>query len=631
MQGIAGIVYPDIFHVNQKITPMLEALNHRGKERSLHRFGNIEIGVCGGKIFKNKKSTHFVGFDGKLFYADAIRELLWHKGCTLPLHSDQEIILEAYHKFGIKMLQKLSGEFSIMLLDQHLKKLFLVRGRMGKKPLYWYHGPRHFVFGSELKALIASGVVPQTPCLEGLSSYLYFGFSPQDLSPIDKVNKLLPAHYMEFNLNGTKFIQSYWSFSSFFSKGKNSDLATIHYEINKHLHDVTLEILPKDDKMVGTFLSGGVGSASVASYLKQLAPEGSVEAYTVGFKGYNDQDLKVVTETAHFLDLPHKTRMITQANFLDDFVKIAWHLDEPIADPNVIATWGLAKLASENTRTVFSGMGSDELLAGHSRYSIEEYHMGKWRAAALTPLQWLQRLLINVFKAIYKPVAYRLLRQARTNPWQFEYMRQGSLFSEREISAASPRLAKIFDPEVFLHKFHRIDKIPTSVSSFLYFDIKTRLADSYILQYERLTAAFGLDWYSPYLDRQLAEYLAGLPEPDFMKEDEAASYLKSLMKGKLPDSIIKRPKKTRKKFLKDWMLSSEMRRIWLKLPQGTLVETGLISREWIFEMIDQLETEPKAFHWLWAILSLEVWYRLYIDLPPSSIPPRLSLMELLER
>jgi asparagine synthase (glutamine-hydrolysing) len=155
--------------------------------------------------------------------------------------------------------------------------------------------------------------------------------------------------------------------------------------------------------------------------------------------------------------------------------------------------------------------------------------------------------------------------------------------------------------------------------------MKTRLPDHYILQYDRLMNAHGLDWRTPYLDKDLIEYAAAIPEP----ENESSTYLKDLYRGKFPDSLIDRPKKTRRNFLNSWVHKSELKELFPLLRNGTLVNTGLISKKWIEQMCERDETMESAFRFLFSVLILELWFKIYINRPLTFSAPKQSVRDLL--
>lgn len=628
MNGIAGIIYPDVFQVNQTINRMLACL--RGSSEASHGsfvHHNMEVASVSEVLFCNDKQNIYAGLSGYLDPNEKIRKELKAQGYVFKSNSDQELLVHAYELWGPSFLKKITGAFALFILDKQKDKILIARDPIGKKTLYWYQDQNHFLFSSQLKALLASGFVPQTPAPDALAAYLYFGYIPQDMTPVKGVSKLLPGHFLEIHGDRSLQIENYWSYSSFFKQRATESSKTITNTLDSMLTESVLTHLPKKGD-VGCFLSGGLGSSSVAAYVSKTARRDTVKAYTVGYKGQNDQDVLNATEVASELKIPQKTKMITSQNILDEYPKLAWYLDEPIADITVTSTWQLAKLAANETQTVMSGMGADELFAGHSRYSVETQNrdfMDYVTQYALAPLSYA---LAPMISKIYKPAAYSLLKHARTNTWQYNYLQQNALFDMQLLSKAAPRL-KGFDPEIFLNKFYNLPTIKSSTSSFLYFDVKTRLADLYILQYDKLTAAHGLNWYSPFLNKEIMEYAASLPEPDQLQEAQMGQYLKAIFKNTLPANVLNRPKQSRPNFLSDWMEEGKILPLFKKLRGGVLVEAGLISDDWLDAQLSSTQRCHAMFRYLWAILALEVWFRLFIYRPIESTPPEVTLTALM--
>ncbi len=630
MEGIAGIVYPDVFQVNHLASPMLDTMKHRGNsKREMYLFKNMQVGIVGGNFAFNDDRSICVGLNGSLYDTELLySDLKKHGFVVSHTASHAEWIVHAYKLWGTGLLSRLNGDFAFFILDEQKERLILARDRVGTKPLYWYQDSHYFIFASELKALLATGCVPQTPSADALSSYLFFGYFPQDMTPIKDVNKLLPGYYLQFNRDLSIVIRSYWSYSSYFEKGTSSS----KYTPVKHLDELIVNSVKTrltPHKPMGCFISGGLGSACIAHYVNELKENRPLYGYTAGYEGQNEADVLAAKAVAKTLGIPHSIEMITPDNFLDNLVEIAWYLDEPLADPNVISLWRMAEKATEKTNKVFSGMGSDELFAGHSRYSLEEIKFSWSSQMQKKLIQAFGKVAIPPLNYIHPAWAYLLLKKSRTNAWQFDYLRQNAIFNEKNLQRASPKLGKLFDPEVFLHKFHNLSRIQSTVSSFLYFDVKTRLADCFILQLERLTAAQKLDWSPPFLDRHILEYLAGLPEPDQLSEKDTALYLKALLQDVFPPSIVDRPKRTRRDFLKTWVHHPKLASLLTMLTKGTLVETGLISESWLLVQLETPQTREAHFKELWALLMLEIWFKLYINRPIQAPPVSLEVKELL--
>ncbi|KAF3362991.1 Asparagine synthetase [Chlamydiales bacterium STE3] len=629
MTSLAGIVYPDMLQVADNLDPMIDIMKHHPSDTvAQYNYKNFQFGCLNTLFFSNPKKTVFLCLDGKITNT---KRLAKEFDLSAPNLTQEEILIAGYEKKGIDFLKMIDGEFAIVLIDQEKNTFYLVRDRIGKKPLYWYQDRQYFLFSSELKSLLASNIVPQTVAAETLSAYLFFGYTPQDLTPIKEVNKLLPAHFLRYSQGHGQTILPYWSYSSFYETISTQSKQQIAEQVHLLLQDSVDKCLQSTSSN-GCFLSGGLGSATVAYYVSQsskIKHDSPLAAFNVGFQGQNEEDILAAQTIAKDLRLNLFSTKIDSQSFLKDIVRIAWFLDEPLADPNAVATWNLCQLAANQCNTVFSGMGSDELLAGHSRYSTAERDMGFVNRLFLIPKPILHKILIPTLKFLFRPAAFNLLRIARTNPWQFEYLRDNALFDEKHLLEAAPRLAGLFDPDTFLHKFHHLSRIRSMVSSFQYFDVKTRMTDCFIFQYSRLTRTHRLDWQTPFLDRHLVEYAAHLPEPEMLQEEETASYLKPLIKHVFPATFFNRPKKTRKHFLAPWMKDQKLYETMKLLKKGTLVETGFISEKWLEEQLSDPLKASLSFRHLFAILMLEIWFRLFINRPVGLAPPSIELEELL--
>jgi len=631
MAGIAGVVYPDVLLMNDLVRPMLNTLEHRGGsgERDAHIFKNIQIGVIGQTFSFNQRRTVLAGIDGSLVNASDLREELMKRGFHFQGQTTAEIIVHGYEYWDTALFDHLSGEFSIVLFDQQKKRILLCRDRIGIKPLYWFQNNKYFFFASELKALLATGLVPQTPALDALSSYLYFGFIPQDMAPISGVNKLLPAHYIELHFDGSKRIVSYWSYSSFFQKQISSPLPEIIRELDDLLRE-SLRTSCSNNGTIGCLMTGELGSATIASYAAKSFPKENTTAFTIDCLHQKDEDVANGIALAKQLGIAHSASCISSENFLDDLVKISWFLDEPLASPNCITTWNFCALASKKTATVVSSIGSDELFTGNVRYSLAKQRYKGMQRALHKMLSCVQKLLLPILIVAYKPLAYTLLKQKKANRLQYDYLQQTALMSEAEIVSASPRLAGIFDPEVFLHKFHHLKRMQSNVASYLYFDVKTRLPDELLIQYERLTAAHSLALSVPFLNKKIVEFLAQLPNPDYLEQADIASYLKALARKEIPQSFIQKPRRARKNTYKQWLTTEAMKKHFALLLEGSLVETGMIFRPWIEAKLKELPRSPDGFKHLFAVLMLEIWFRLFINRPILSYPPEMTVEQLLK-
>lgn len=628
MGAIAGVVYPDAFQDSDLIRPMMDIMQYRCEGRYLHTVKTVQLG-SGSPLFKGSKTYLIaVGLDGAIHNSQALQVLLQKAGYEITSSDSTQLIAFAYDLWGIDCLSHMEGEFALAILDQRKGQLLIARDRLGKKPLYWYQDDHHFLFASELKALLITGVVPQTPALEALAAYLTLGYFPQDITPIRGINKLLPSYHLLYKINGPTSIHPYWSYSSYFSNKVSPPAAEMSAHL-QYLLEQSMQQRLRTDTSIGCSVSGGLGSASVAYYLHKLVPERRITAFTIGFEKEHPDDLRAAAEVCEALRIPQQVGLVTSHNFVQDFVKTVWHLDEPIADPTVLSTWRLSRLAAATTNTLFTGMGCDELLAGHLRYTTKER---LWQQSLLQKMIWqplARHLLIPLFHRLGLDATFSLLRAAEANLSQSEYLRANEIFSARAIACAMPKLQGLFNNEVFLQKFLHLYRIKSRVASRLYLDVKTRLPDWYILKFDRITAAFGLQWETPYLNAELFQYLAQFASPDKLNEQDAASYLKTNLRSQFPDSVIDQLQSSRQGVIRSWVADPQVVEAFSLLQQGTLINIGLLSPAWLKREIADCAWRPDCFKHLWALLTLEVWYRLFIGRTPPNTAPHTSVLDLL--
>lgn len=624
MNRIAGIVYPSVHQVNNLIQPMMDVMQHRCKNPPLfHTFDHIQLGACASNL---SELDHIVaGLDGSITNA---KEICLELNLNLEsfAHNPAKLLCHAYQSWGNHFLERTKGNFALFILNKESQEILIARDRIGRKPLYWFYDDQYFVFGSEIKAILASGIVPQTIAPDAIASYLYFGYLPQDITLIKGLNKLLPSHYMLFNIDRNETIQSYWSYSSFLLQSKNEKKEDIVRNVDQLLLDSVKRCLSQE-KPVGCLMTG-LGSSTIACYLRELISPEEIKAFKVNFQGETTFEKDAAIEVSNTLEIKNLCSIISPENFLDDLVKIVWHLDEPIADPDIIAAWRLSTIAS-NVKFFFSSMGCDELLAGHYRYMIEERTAAFHNRLIQTIMPLLKRFLIPFLTRFYKPAAYHILKQARTNPWQVNFLEKNALFPDKVRFEAAPAIAGLFDPIVFLHKFHNLPEISSIVSSFIYLDVKTKLPDYFLMQYEKLMSVNGATWQTPFLDETLIEYLASIRDPDKIDENDPYFLLKSVLKNSLPKSVFNKPKKTQRHFLEAWSDTPQLSELFSLLTQGSLVETGVISKKWIESQLASPAKKNESFRLLWSLLILEIWIRLFINQPISKQPPEVSAKEIM--
>lgn len=616
MSRIAGIIYPNAFQVTEMIQEMHATFSSNASFQYFHH-KNLELGGWDSEIATNEAADVRALLDGEIYNKGELTLELKKLGYKFQSDSDSELLVHAYDAWKEEFLHRLNGPFALAIFDEKKEILLLARDRMGQKPLFWTAQGEYWLFSTELKGLISTGIVPQTPSNEAFASFLHFGFIPQDLAAIQGVNKLLPCHYLKVDLNRQSVIGQYWSLSTLLQTKKSLSREETYEQLGKKMEDAIRVSLPSEGK-IGSFLVGNLGSSAMAWFLSHVLPRKRICTYSAVFDEPQPKELQLSSEIAQTLSLDHKTKKIEPDEVLDELPKMIWYLDEPIADPFAVQTWHLGKIAGAECAHAYADLGWEEMLGGSSRYFVAE---DKKNHAALPfaffiarlPEKIRDRILIPILKAFRCDYLYRILRNIDINREQVAYLMETALFKGKARKKVSPMLYEIFDPEVFTQRFHRLSALPGSIDPSLYYDAKTELPDRLLVQFERLLDPHNIRVINPFLDFRLVEFLAEIPEEIKFESKKPGAILHQLME-RLCHACPPFPERTGS-FMDTWRNNTRFREVFKLLLKGRLVEEGIISGRWIRQQLGYPYLIPSTFKQLWAILVLEIWFRLYISRP----------------
>jgi len=628
MGALVGLTNPNIYRTNNIADKMLEAISYRGEsnESAIYKYKNTSIGTLGkDKLAHNNTEDIWAILDGEIFNLEEISLTLKESGYIKDKgHSQTEIILFAYECWGIDCFKKINGPFSIAIYDQRTEEIILARDHMGHKPLYWSLHNNHFIFASELKSIMHSGFIPQTPSKEGISAYLSLGFIPQDITAIKGVNKLLPGYFLKYSLKNSIRIKPFWSYSACFANKQKLSESDIIEKTDELLNQAISRRL--NGNPAGCLLSGRLGSACIATYLKKLS-KNKLSSLTAYFENEGLEDLKTAKEVSANLHIDNKTSLLTPDDICAELPKITWYLDEPLADPATLMTWKMSQLASSSgLKTVYSSIGSNRLFGMHGHY----LQYNQQNSPKNIQQQITKKLLGYFSKVLHLEKGYQLANQYIIQSPLHNYIADSVIFDTKTLSKMSPDLNHCFNPEIFSQKFFRIKDLE-SINSFLYFESKTSLADSFLTQYDRLTSAFGLNYRTPFLDLPLVEFLATIPEDKQAYQGSTSFLLKSLLGDPLPATSINNPKINHPFMLTSWRQSKDFQDIMELLAKGLLVETGYINKKWLQKLSSPKYNPKYSSIQIWSLLSLEIWFRLFLNSSSFSSPPKMNIKELLSQ
>lgn len=359
-----------------------------------------------------------------------------------------EVIVHAYEEWGVDCLPRLNGMFAFALWDGRQESLFLARDRIGKKPLYYQARDATFLFGSELKALLAHPGVGTCIDLTAVVDYFKYLYVPDPKTIFEGIRKLLPAHYL-LARKGNVTIKQYWGVRF------DSTTAASESELVDELSDL-LEQAVRDrmvtDVPLGAFLSGGIDSSGVVAFMACQSAQ-PVVACTIGFDDPDHDESRYAAQVAHYLGTSHHEFSI-QANFLDAVRRFPAMFDEPFADASALPTYHLCRMARQQVTVALTGDGGDENFGGYDKYvkdAIEQFLGG------IVPdplLGMMNRTCIG--RGVLQQRVRTLTAQARRSPAQAFY-ETNTLIADQELeSLLEPEIArriKGYDPSEYMGQF----------------------------------------------------------------------------------------------------------------------------------------------------------------------------------
>lgn len=624
MHNIAGIIHPSAFQIadlfRQELLPS-----------QYFRHKNLELAGWSTPLATNPQKDIWILFEGRLDNAEELRiELRDQLGFQFQTLTQEEVVVHAYDAWKEKALQRFKGPFATAIFDEKRETLFLGLDRLGQKPLYWFSSGNYWLFSTQIKTLLSTGIVPQNPDIEAFSAYLYFGFVPQDLAILSNVNKLLPGHYLQIDLQKRTLIKQYWSLSKQMEIQRAPSEEEFFHKLGKLMDTSIRRALPQKTP-IGSFLQGNLGAAAMTWFLSHHAERSHLKAYTAAFEEPYSIDLQSAIAVTQTLSIQHQVETITPEEILKHLPAIVWHLDEPLADLYVAQTWKLASSASQEAQRVYTATGWEEVFGGAKRYFAP--HEEQMRPSAAFILARLPRFLRDsivspLIQLFSKKYTFKILRNIDLNREQLTYLSESALFNEKTRKKVSPLLYRAFDPEIFTQRFHGFTSYPGTINPSLYYDAKTRIPDSKLYQLDRLVSTYDMQLVAPYLDHELVEFLARVPEEIKFKDHKPAALLKKLMLElchHCPDF-----QESEGVFMKSWCNHPEFRALFWRLREGRLVNEGFISGKWIKRQLSYPYLIPETFKQLWALLVFEVWFTLFIANPITGAPPSCSTQELLK-
>lgn len=633
MCGIAGFVStaPNRPYADLLLQRMCRTLAHRGPDDegyyrdpyaglAVRRLSVIDL-VTGRQPMTNEDETLQVIFNGELYNYRDLRTTLIARGHTFATQSDTEIVVHAYEEFGDQCLEHFNGMFSFALWDTRRRRLLLARDRIGIKPLYYWQDSAWFVFGSELKALLVHPALPREIDLAALDHFLTLEYIPSPHTIYAGVHKLLPGHRLIFEDHKVR-IERYWEIPVSPVAGDDRALS----ENLAHLIRDAVRMQLASDVPLGALLSGGIDSSTVVAAMCQESSD--VRTFSIGFgdKSY-DESANARAVASHF-GTRHEEQVL-EPEIAGLAQQIVTHFDEPFADFSLFPTYLVSKLARQSVTVALSGDGGDELFGGYDTYVAQQAHAYYRVLPASLRTRYLPALtgMIPPQPAKKGPVnKLKRFVEGAALPEQLQHTRWMMFLSESERRA-------LYTPETYQaaagntatslierHFAACAGRDPLAQQQCV--DIGTYLVDGILTKVDRMSMAVSLEVRVPLLDHRIVEFAVNLPPRLKLQGKQTKAILRKAMTGRLPASVLTKPKQGFSMPMKHWLQSS-LRPMMLDLLSPDVVRRrGYFAPNTVQRWVaDHLAGRANHSHRLWALLVFELWHRQIHDAPKQMREP----------
>lgn len=584
-----------------------------------------DVTACGHQPMRTDDGAVVLVYNGEIYNVPALRAGLVAEGVAFHGHSDTEVLLALYMRDGVRMLPQLNGIFAFAVWDARRGELLLARDPLGVKPLYFSASAAGFAFASEIKALLP--LVDDVGELDAPSihRYLTFLWNPGEGTPVKGVRKLGPGEAMVVRAGR---IARRWRWYALPAArparapiAARDAVAATEAALRTAVHRQLLADVP-----VGAFLSGGLDSSAIVAMAREATP--GIQCFTIDsdVDAGTTPDLPYARRVARHLGVPLEVVRIDSATMAADLEQMIHQLDEPLADPAALNVLYISRLArSRGIKVLLSGAGGDDLFTGYRRHVA----MGAERLWAWLPLGIRAAMHRGASRLDQRNPHFRraakLLdgaaldgnaRLANYFVWADEERLRGLYTPEfRRAVGAAPAVQPMLD---FLGELH-----PSSsrLGRFLAVEQRFFLADHNLTYTDKMGMAAGVEIRVPFLDLELVELAARLPDSVKQRGREGKWVLKRAMERYLPRDVIYRPKSGFGAPLRRWMRHELRELVGERLSDASLRDRGLFDPAAVRRLIAQNDSgEVDASYTVFSLLAIEIWCRRFLDGRPGPAP-----------
>lgn len=560
------------------------------------RLSIIDLSTAANQPMTSQDGRYTLIYNGEVYNFQEIRDTKL-PGFPWRTHSDTEVILESFARFGVESFSWLNGMFAFAIWDNIDHRMYVCRDRIGIKPFYYYQQDGEFVFASELKSL--QDVLPKQELdFAAITNFLYLGYIPQTQTIYRSCKKLLPGHYAVIGSNGLEQVTSYWQLENTIARDTIRDAAAAKMQLKDLMEDAVQKCMISDVPL-GIFLSGGVDSSIVAAIAQKHKTE-KIKTFSIAFREGRYDESGYAQQVADHIGSDHHKFTVDEDDAIDiiqDFLNI---YDEPYGDMSGIPTYLVSRLAREHVTVALCGDGGDELFMGYGFYT------------------WAKRLSNPLLKPFH-PAIHKLLYNADKNKFRnrsylFKYSKDqfnSNTFSQCHGNWALSEVGQLLQGRYkysFDEKLLETDRQLTETEKQSFFDIKNYLAEELLPKVDRASMQHGLEVRVPFLDTNVVEFALNLDEGLKMKNGVQKYLLKEALYDYVPAAYFDRPKWGFAVPMQEWLQGKLSYLIEEYLSPAKIELVGILNKEMVEAQIRKFRGgEVYRYHRIWLLIILQKW------------------------
>ena len=617
MCGIAGVYWRKTRPAEgpRVASLMADALYHRGPDSAgrcetpfaevgFRRLAIIDLST-GDQPLANEDGSIQCFLNGEIYNYKDLRIRLERLGHTFSTTSDTEVLPHLYEELGTDMFATLNGMFAICIVDRRQRQIILARDQIGVKQMYYTASNDCVIFASEVKGILASGLVTPEVDRSAVVSYLTLFYVPEPRTLLRGVYKLPPGSFLRLAAGTIPEPVRYYNPPAAASPDdRDPELALA--EIRRLLMDA-VQLQLQADVPVGISLSGGLDSSALA-YFASLAGGSFPTAFTVDWPGTPESEVGGAQDLCQRLGLPHRILRPKLADLLQELPLLAWMSDEPIADPAMYSQFVIARAAREHVKVLLTGAGGDELFGGYSSYQLSAKR--RWYVQLPAPLRHGMRPLTRLGGLSLDEIEALDSYSHSRLPWHASAMTSID-------SATRALLANHLTPSAdafvnFRHWFAQYQSLEPTCQQMLV-DLRTYLPDQVLPMVDRATMAASIEARVPLLDVRLVDHVFSLSTRTKLGQPpEPKRLLKLAIKDGVPEATLVRPKTGLPS-----PLATLVRNEWDRTLRAALLGPSsfvgtLLPREWLTGVLATRKSALSNSRVLYSLLVLELWHRLFV-------------------